>query len=55
MKTTKQKLISEIIQLNQNYSFGDNAEFLYSLDSDELFEYLLDIKAMNSEADHNSH
>jgi len=53
-KTKKDKLINEIMNLQQSYAFGDNAEILYQMDEDELFDELCDIKSMLLEAEHNS-
>ena len=53
-KTKKDKLINEIMDLQQSYIFGDNAERLYQMGGDELFDELCDIKSMISEAEHNS-
>ena len=53
-KTKKDKLINEIMDLQQSYIFGDNAELLYQMDEDELFDELCDIKSMILEAEHNS-
>lgn len=53
-KTKKDKLINEIMSLQQSYVFGDNAERLYQMDEDELFDELCDVKSMILEAEHNS-
>ena len=53
-KTKKDKLINEIMNLQQSYIFGDNAERLYQMDEDELFDELCDVKSMILEAEHNS-
>lgn len=53
-KTKKDKLINEIMSLQQSYIFGDNAERLYQMDEDELFDELCDVKSMILEAEHNS-
>lgn len=53
-KTKKDKLINEIMDLQQSYIFGDNAERLYQMDEDELFDELCDVKSMILEAEHNS-
>jgi hypothetical protein len=53
-KTKKDKLINEIMSLQQSYIFGDNAERLYQMDEDELFDELCDVKSMILEAKHNS-
>ena len=53
-KTKKDKLIHEIMDLQSSYVFGDNAERLYQMDEDELFDELCDVKSMILEAEHNS-
>ena len=53
-KTKKDKLINEIMSLQQSYIFRDNAERLYQMDEDELFDELCDVKSMILEAEHNS-
>lgn len=53
-KTKKDKLINEIMNLQKSYIFGDNAERLYQMDEDELFDELCDVKSMILEAEHNS-
>jgi len=37
-KTKKEKLVWKIMEREPHYSIGDNAEFLWNMDEDELEE-----------------